>query len=49
MGAGAELLVVSFGAIGCFSIGAFFAAFFNRAAARACAGLAFVIVALFLC
>src|ERR1019366_8670831 len=48
MGAGAELLVIPIGAMGFFSIVAFFAAFFDRTVARICAGLVFVIIALFL-
>jgi hypothetical protein len=48
MGAGAELLILPIGAMAFFSSVAFFAAFFNRTVARVSAGVAIVIVALFL-
>lgn len=47
MGGGAELLILPIGAMAFFSTVACFAAFFNRTVARVCAGVAIVIIALF--
>lgn len=48
MGRGTEVLLLPLGAMAVLSIAAVFAAFFNRTAARACAGLVVALAALFL-
>jgi hypothetical protein len=48
MGRGAEILLLPLGATALLSVVAVFAAFFNRTAARACAGAAYGFVVLFL-